>query len=175
VLAAILERDPRAEIALLGKRALRERLCRRFARTIGAEASRIRFLPNMPHDRYIATLAAADVVLDPLYFGGCNSSGEALGLGVPVVTLPGTHLFGRFTLGMYREMGLGDCVVASTGEYVDRAVQIATERDRREQLAREIGERSAVLFDRKDLTLAFAEFLEAAVRDGRQHPAATEA
>jgi CRISPR-associated protein Csy1 len=175
VLAGILARDPRAEIALLGRHALRDRLRRRFAETVGPDAARIRFLSNMPHDRYLAVLAAADVVLDPLHFGGCNSSAEALGLGVPVVTLPGTHLFGRFTLGMYEEMGLRDCVADSTDAYVDRAVQIATEPDRRAHLAREIGARSGVLFGRKDITLAFADFLEAEVRDGRRHPAATEA
>jgi predicted O-linked N-acetylglucosamine transferase (SPINDLY family) len=175
VLAAILERDPRAEIALLGKHGPRDRLRRRFARAIGADAARIRFLPSMSHDRYLATLAAADVVLDPLYFGGCNSSCEALALGAPVVTLPGTHLFGRFTLGLYEEMGLRDCIVDSTDAYVDRAVQIATERDYREHLAREIGERSAVLFDRKDFTLAFAEFIENAARSGPRHAVAAEA
>ena len=176
VLAAILERDPRAEIALLGRHgASRERLRGRFARTIGADAARIRFIPSMSHDRYLATLAAADVVLDPLYFGGCNSSAEALGLGVPVVTLPGTHLFGRFTLGMYEEMGLRDCVVGSTDAYVERAVEIATDRGRRAHLARELVERSAVLFGRKDLTLAFADFLEREARAGRRHPAAAEA
>ncbi|HTO50085.1 MAG TPA: tetratricopeptide repeat protein [Burkholderiales bacterium] len=175
VLAAILERDARADIALLGRNGgLRDRLRRRFARTIGPDAARIRFLPNMSHERYLATLAAADVVLDPLYFGGCNSSCEALALGVPVVTLPGTHLFGRFTLGLYEEMGLRDCIVGSTDAYVGRAVQIASERERREDLAREIANRSAVLFDRKDLTLAFAGFLEGAVRSGPRHPVAAE-
>ncbi len=176
VLAAVLERDPRGEIALLDRHpGWREQLRRRFARTIGADAARIRFLPRMPRERYLATIAAADVVLDPLYFGGCNSSCEALALGVPVVTLPGTHLFGRFTLGLYEEMGLRDCIAGSTDAYVDRAVQIGTDRDYREHLAGEIGERSAVLFDRKDLTLAFAGFVESAARSGPRQPVAAEA
>jgi len=176
VLAAVLERDPRGEIALLDKHgAWREQLRRRFARTIGADAARIRFLPGMSHERYLATIAAADVVLDPLYFGGCNSSCEALALGVPVITLPGTHLFGRFTLGLYQEMGLRDCVADSVDAYVDRAVQIATERDYREHVAREIDARSAVLFDRKDVTLAFAEFIEHEARSGRRQAVAAGA
>jgi len=175
VLAAILERDPRAEIALLDRHpGWREKLRRRFARTLGAGAARIRFLPGMSQERYLATLAAADVVLDPLYFGGCNSSCEALALGAPVVTLPGTHLFGRFTLGLYEEMGLRDCVAGSAGDYVERAVRIATDRGYRDQLAREIEARSAVLFERRDITLAFAEFLERAVRSERR-PSAAEA
>ncbi|MGH8700799.1 MAG: hypothetical protein ACREVR_06430, partial [Burkholderiales bacterium] len=176
VLAAVLERDPRGEIALLDRHAFwSEQLRQRFTRTIGADATRIRFLPKMSHERYLATIAAADVVLDPLYFGGCNSSCEALALGVPVVTLPGTHLFGRFTLGLYEEMGLRDCVAGSTDAYVDRAVQIGTERDYREHLAREINARSAVLFDREDFTLAFAEFIEREARSERRRPAAAEA
>jgi protein O-GlcNAc transferase len=161
VFAAILERDPHGEILLSETRpAWRERLRQRFTRTIGANGSRIRFLPRMSYQRFIATMAAADVVLDPLYFGGCNSSCEAMALGVPVVTLPGTHLFGRFTLGLYQEMALQECVVDSIAAYTELAVRIATERDYRDQLGREIKRRSAVLFERRDAALAFADFIQ---------------
>jgi predicted O-linked N-acetylglucosamine transferase (SPINDLY family) len=108
----------------------------------------------------MSTMAAADVVLDPLYFGGCNSSCEAIALGVPVVTLPGTHLFGRFTRGLYQQMQLLDCVADSIEAYADHAVRIGTDRAYREHLVREINARSPVLFDRTDFTLAFAEFIE---------------
>jgi predicted O-linked N-acetylglucosamine transferase (SPINDLY family) len=164
VLGALLERDARAEIVLLESKAHAAALVReRFARTLGPLARRIRFLPALPMDRYVATLAAMDVALDPLYFGGCNSSCEALALGVPLVTLPGEHLYGRFTLGLYREMGIEDCVAASVDDYVERAHRLASDRDYRGAVSREIASRSGVLFDRKDITLAYADFFEDAL------------
>jgi predicted O-linked N-acetylglucosamine transferase (SPINDLY family) len=164
VFAALLERDARAEIVLLESKAHAAALVReRFARTLGPLARRIRFLPALPMDRYVATLAAMDVALDPLYFGGCNSSCEALALGVPLVTLPGEHLYGRFTFGLYREMEIEDCVAASIDDYVERAHRLANERDYRSAVSRDIASRSGVLFDRKDITLAYADFFEDAL------------
>jgi protein O-GlcNAc transferase len=167
IFAGILERDPHGELLLPeGRPAWREQLRQRLASAIGANAGRVRFLPRLQHRQYISTIAVADVILDPLYFGGCNSSCEALALGVPIVTLPGTHLYGRFTLGLYREMGFEECVVDSIARYVDMAIRITTEKDYRSRLGREIEARSAVLFERRDATLAFADFMEKTARSG---------
>jgi predicted O-linked N-acetylglucosamine transferase (SPINDLY family) len=161
VLASLLERDPEGEILLMGSAAATtHEVRRRFARTIGPDASRIRFLPKVAAPLYLSTLAAADVALDPMYFGGCNSSIDAFALGVPVVTLPGDHLYGRFTLGLYREMGLGDCVASTPAEYVDIAHRLASNADLRESASQAIRERSGVLYERTDITSAYADFLE---------------
>jgi protein O-GlcNAc transferase len=161
VLASLLARDPQGEILLMGSTAATmDTVRRRFARTIGADASRIRFLPKAPAPLYLSTLAAADVALDPLYFGGCNSSIDAFAVGVPVVTLPGDHLYGRFSLGLYREMALEDCVASTPAEYVDIAHRLASEPDFRETQHHALCERSGVLYERADITLAYADFLE---------------
>src|SRR5438477_1764335 len=98
---AILEGDPEAELVLLEfvRACVAEQLLRRFELTLGALASKIRFVPRSEHRKFLQYVAAADVILDPFHFGGCNSSCDALSLGVPVVTLPGSQLPGRFTLG----------------------------------------------------------------------------
>ena len=161
VFGALLDRDARAEIVLLESKVHAAATVRkRFARTLGPLASRIRFLPSMPMERYVATLAALDVALDPLYFGGCNSSCEALALGVPLVTLPGEHLYGRFTLGLYREMGIDACVATGVDDYIERALRFANEQDLRDEVSRELVARSGVLYGRKDITLAYADFFE---------------
>ena len=159
VFAAILDRDDKAEILLLDSAAtgpLRER----FERTLGGATQRVRFLPGMVHQRFLATLAASDVALDPLYFGGCNSSCEAFAAGVPLITLPGDHLYGRFTLGLYREMNIDAWIADSVERYVDLACAVACDTEVREAASREIRERSAVLYERRDITLAYADFLE---------------
>jgi predicted O-linked N-acetylglucosamine transferase (SPINDLY family) len=114
----------------------------------------------MAQPRYHATMKAADVALDPLYFGGCNSSCEAMAFGVPLVTIPGDHLHGRFTLGLYREMGIETCVASDVDDYVERACRLAGDAELRAAVSRDIVERCDALYDRKDITLAYADFLE---------------
>jgi protein O-GlcNAc transferase len=161
VFKAILERDVQGEIVLLDSRPSWSALLRRrLRRSLGEAVQRVRFLPSMRHDRFLATLSASAVLLDPLYFGGCNSSCEAMALGVPVVTLPGGYLHGRFTAALYSELGIEDCVVHTIDDYADRAVRLACDRDYRAAISSNILQRSDQLFDRKDLTLEFARFLE---------------
>ncbi len=165
VLAGILDRDPTGEVLLLEARrpAWTEQLRARLSRSLGPALDRVRFLPRVRHQKFLAALAAVDVCLDPLYFGGCNSSAEAMALGVPVVTLPGSHLHGRFTLGLYAEMGFLDCVVPTADRYVELAVRLARDAELRAWASREIIQRSEVLFDRRDIALALGGFLEEAV------------
>lgn len=147
-LRAILERDPQGEIVLVDSgRAWTAQLRQRLERSLGALAARVRIAPRMAHAEFLRHIAAADVILDPFYFGGCNSSCDAFALGAPVVTLPGFLLPGRFTLGLYREMGIEGAVARSPEEYVELALAIAGSRD---ELSGKIESQSAVLFDRPD-------------------------
>lgn len=159
-LAAILERDPQAEIALLNSRASWIELLRsRFARTLGAKASRIRFLPSVSPREFLHYLAAADVIIDPFYFGGCNTSAEALSLGVPIVTLPSFQLPGRFTLGLYRELEMDACIARDAQHFVELAVRLGTDADYRRSISGQIAERAPRLFDRPDTGVALGEEL----------------
>jgi predicted O-linked N-acetylglucosamine transferase (SPINDLY family) len=172
LLAGILERDPTGKVVLLEARrpAWTEQLRTRLARALGPALDRVHFLPRVRHQKFLAALAAADVCLDPLYFGGCNSSAEAMALGVPVVTLPGSHLHGRFTLGLYAELGFLDCVVPTADRYVGLAVRLAREPELRARASREIIQRSGALFDRRDIALALGAFLEEAVLAATRSP-----
>jgi predicted O-linked N-acetylglucosamine transferase (SPINDLY family) len=158
---AILERDPEGEVLLVEflRAGVQELVCQRFARTLGPLASRVHFLPRMNHRDYLHHLSAADVILDPFYFGGCNSSCDALSLGVPIVTLPGAQLPGRFTLGLYREMGLESCIADSPSQFVDIAVRLGRDTDYRKSVSEQISARCERLFDRPDTGVALGEEL----------------
>ena len=159
-LRGILERDAKGEIVLLGGPPRWEQeLRRRFTRTLGDAAGRIRFAPPTSHGEFLGSLAAADAIIDPFHFGGCNTSCEALSLGVPVVTLPGFQLPGRFTMGLYREIGVEACIARSEAEFVDIAVRIATEPDHRRAICAQIAERAGQLFDRPDTGRILGEAL----------------
>lgn len=101
----------------------------------------------MANDDYLRLLQICDVILDPLHFGGGNSSYEALAMGTPVVTLPSSFLRGRITAGLYRKMQMTDCIVKTTDEYIAMAVRLTKDLSFRETIRRRIVAESAVLFD----------------------------
>jgi len=167
-LKGIAERDAKAEIVLLGaKPAWQERLTTRLEKTLGDAADRVRFAPPASHADFLDYLAAADVVIDSFHFGGCNTSAEALSLGVPIVTLPAFQLPGRFTLGLYRELGIDSCIAADEAGFVDLAVRVASEPDFRRTVSAQISERAGALFDRPDTGRVLGEELLRLVSSAR--------
>ena len=175
-LLAILDRDPRAEILLMETtREMGLQTRRRLERTLGRHARRVRMLPPLDIERFLRMQADADVLLDPFHFGGCNSTCEALGLGAPIVTLPGTFLAGRFTRASYEELGLDALVAADTAHYVELAVRLGTDRAFRDEISAQIRARQPRLFERPDAGQALGRALEDIVRNGiggRQDPSA---
>lgn len=166
ILAGILARDPRAEIVMMqGKypqwtQLLRERL----ERTIGSAAERIRFLPTVAHPEFLALNALAHVSLDPIHFGGGNTTYEALAMGLPVVTWPSRFLRCRISYALYQQMGLLDCVVDSAEAYVDLAVRLGTDRDYRQHMSQSILDRCDALYSDMRAIEGHADFFEKATQ-----------
>jgi predicted O-linked N-acetylglucosamine transferase (SPINDLY family) len=104
-------------------------------------------LPAIANNDYLRLLRICDVILDPLHFGGGNSSYEALAMGTPVITLPSPFLRGRITAGLYRKMQMIDCIVNTTDEYIALAVRLAKDQAFRQAIRARIAAQSAVLFD----------------------------
>jgi predicted O-linked N-acetylglucosamine transferase (SPINDLY family) len=129
ILASILRGDPRAELVLVRGQvgAWEHLLRRRFSTSMPDVMHRIQFLPMLAHQDYLSLLAAVDVMLDPLHFGGGNTSYEAFAWGTPVVTLPSQHLRGRITYALYKQMGVLDCVTHSAQDYIDKALRLGTD------------------------------------------------
>jgi uncharacterized protein (TIGR03032 family) len=149
LLAEILDRDPTGVLVLLRgrQRHWAEQLRARFAHTLGEARQRIVWLPPLSRDRYLQLLGAADVVLDPIHFGGGNSSYEALAMGSPVITLPGALMRSRITRALYAKTGYVDLVVDSARAYVDLAVALGTDAERRRVVSDQLTEVAGVLFE----------------------------
>ncbi len=167
--AAILRADPRGLLVLVqGLRdhwslLLRERLrCR-----LGDDLARVQFLPWQPYEHYLHLLTLADVLLDTPHFNGGVTTLQALGLGIPLVTMPGAFLRGRQTYGCYRRLGVLDCVAADAQEYVRIAVRLATEPAWRQQVRARIRAKNPVLFENVTVVRELEHFVRQAVANTR--------
>ena len=105
-----------------------------------------------------------DVMLDTLHWSGGNTSLDALASGLPVVTLPGDLMRGRQSRAMLEMMGVDELVASDRADYVEKAVALGRDRDRRRALAERIAAARGVLFERDEPVRALEDFLERAAR-----------
>lgn len=160
-LAGILRRDPRAEIVLFKDRQIPNRhkaLQARFAETLPDVAHRVRFLPWVSTADLVSIILTADVIIDTFHFTAGTTAFLVLGLGTPIVTLPGNFARSRITYGCYRKMGVMDCVARDAGDYVDIAVRLGTDRTFRESVRQRILQHSSVLYDDRAAAFELAAF-----------------
>ncbi|WP_162604675.1 O-linked N-acetylglucosamine transferase, SPINDLY family protein [Geomonas edaphica] len=159
--AAILRDDPDAVLLLFeGWNAnWNEVLHDRVAKAVPEHASRVRFLPRMPYHDYLSVVRFADVILDSLHFCGGATTFDALAMGTPVVTLPGRFMRGRQTLACYRRLGIEECIALDAGDYVTKAVTIASNPQLRDELSCRILSASAKLFEDDGMTLELGRLI----------------
>jgi predicted O-linked N-acetylglucosamine transferase (SPINDLY family) len=163
-LAEILRQDPRGWVVLIGGIQPRwlETFKLRFAEGNSDVSDRLVFLPHLSTSEYLSLLSHCAVSLDPIHFGGANTSMEAFTMGLPVVTLPGTQLRNRQTLSFYRMMGLDELIVENRADYVQKCVRLGTDLDYRKELSDAVRERCDVIFDTIDVTRKLEAFFEKA-------------
>ena len=166
LLRSILERDPNGVVLCIApkQQGWVDTLQRRFAQTLGSVSNRIWFAPGRGQAEFLELLAACDVMLDPLHFGGGNTSFEALAQGLPIITLPSAFMRGRVTLGCYRQLGLTDCIAGTRDEYVDLAVRFGRDAVLRAQFRERLLGAGNRLFNNNAGVDDLASFLECAAR-----------
>jgi predicted O-linked N-acetylglucosamine transferase (SPINDLY family) len=141
VIARVLRRDPQGMLLLVRHEcaAWNERLLARFRRQMPDVVERIRFLPRLEHPDFLAVTSLCDAMLDPLHFGGGNTTYEALAFGVPVITLPSKFLRGRISYALYQQMGVHEYIARDMDHYVDVAIGAAADSSARQRMAQASG------------------------------------
>ncbi len=162
VIAGILEGDTKGELVLLeGTCAHHTTLIReRFNRSIPHVMSRIKIVPRLSHDGFLALVRMADVMLDPIHFGGGSTTIQALSFGTPVVTLPSEFLRGRISYACYSHMGVDRLVAKDADDYCRIAVECGRNPDLRRSLRSELADKSTVLFTNRKVIDECESFLE---------------
>jgi protein O-GlcNAc transferase len=122
----VLARIPRAMLAFSPTDPAFRVQYERLAAAAGIAADRLVFLPQGRGDaENQARYELVDFVLDPMPYGGANSTLEALDMGVPVVTLVGRRHGERTSYSMLANLGVLTTVAQDNREYIDIAVRLA--------------------------------------------------
>ena len=114
-LKAFTSDDP-AVVALLERR----------IRRCGLDPESVVWLPTCPKpEDHLRQYGLIDIALDPFPNGGCTTTCEALWMGVPVITLCGSHYVSRMSTAVLQGANLSEWVAHSQEEYLQIAIQAA--------------------------------------------------
>jgi len=173
ILKGILEGDPDGMVVLLKDRQeTRNRQLRaRFEDTLGALTERIFWVDRMPKLDYYALLLHSAVMLDTTHFCGGNTTIQALGLGIPPVTLPADYVRGRMTIGWLKAIDVMELVAKDHADYVRIALACGTDPEWRARVVAKIEARKHELIENqgcvRELEAFFPEAYDAALRGKR--------
>lgn len=96
---------------------------------LGVGADRVDFLGQSNHVEHLAAFSKIDVALDPMPYSGGISTCEAIWMGVPVVTLPGSTFASRHSLSHLTNAGVGDTVAKDERDYLRIAAALVSDAD----------------------------------------------
>lgn len=105
------------------------------------------FVPALPHAAFSALVRDSHIHLDAIGWSGCNTTIDALGHGVPPVTLPGTNLRGRHGLALLTRVGVRELAVESPDDIVSVVARPAADPAFAASIRARLREGAAALFD----------------------------
>lgn len=125
----------------------------------GVTPERVEMRGNLTMQEYLALHGAVDLLLDCFPWNGHTTTMHALWMGVPTLTMAGTHHAGRFGQMVMEGVGLGDFVAPDANAFPERVRSILADPERLEALragmrARLRGSR---LMDQQGLVQRFQE------------------
>jgi len=122
---------------------------RALFQTDGIAADRIEFAAKVPLLSYFQRYHDLDLCLDPFPHSGGTTTLDSLWMGVPVVTLAGRTGVGRGGVTILSNVGMTELIAESPEQYVDIAVQWASDLPRLRSVRARLRQRmeSSVLMD----------------------------
>lgn len=173
ILKGILEGDPNGMLVLLKDRqeTRNRQLEARLSETLGDLTQRIHWVGRLPKLDYYALLKHSAAMLDTTHFCGGNTTIQALGLGIPPITLPADYVRGRMTIGWLKAIDVMELVAETPQDYVRITLACGTEPAWRAKVVAKIEARKHELFENqacvRELEAFFPEAYDAALRGER--------
>ena len=165
--AKILQRMPNSRLLLktraLKQPELRERIHLHFAQH-GIGPQRIVLEGDSPRRELLESYGRVDLALDTQPYSGGVTTCEALWMGVPVVTFPGSTFAGRHSTSHLSNAGLEQFVAADLPGYIELAVHWASRREALAIIRAHLREqmRQSPLCDARQFANDFLALLQAA-------------
>jgi predicted O-linked N-acetylglucosamine transferase (SPINDLY family) len=128
--AQVLAGVPNSRLIVVGvPRGRAEDDLRRDLAGPGVVAERITTVPSRSLEDYLRGFEEVDIALDTMPYSGGTTTCDALWMGVPVITAPGSRSVSRSAASVLSAVGLPDWIAADAGDYVQRAARFAGERE----------------------------------------------
>lgn len=130
--ARILTAIPGARILLQSKAfdeaEARERMLDAFAEH-RIDRSRVELQAGVPHPDLLSLYGQVDIALDPFPYSGGITTCEALWMGVPVITMPGSVVSVRHSVSHLRNAGFPEWIADGPDAYLAIALRLASNVD----------------------------------------------
>lgn len=145
----ILKRTSGSVLWLLDSNPETNARLRDAAEAMGVDRTRLVFAPKMQNAFHLARYRLADLFLDTTPYGAHTTASDALWMAVPVLTWSGRSFASRVCGSLVRSAGLPELVVDSAEAYVEKAVEIGSDRAHARALRAtlEANRDTCVLFD----------------------------
>lgn len=126
---AILAATPGSLLWLLGAGADVDQRLTQAAQQRGVDAERLIFAGKTPNPQHLARIQLADLFLDTFPYGAHSTAGDAMTMGLPVLTFPGNGFASRFCASIVAAAGVPELICEDPGDYVRKAIGFAEDRD----------------------------------------------
>ena len=126
-LRRLLREDGNATLVFVGRVSAEWAEVVRSRLAPSATAGNVVFAGWLSPDDFVRLMDICDVLLDSFHFGGGNTTAEALATGIPIVTLPGAYMRGRFTYAWLRRIAVEDGIATSADDFVERALRFGSD------------------------------------------------
>jgi predicted O-linked N-acetylglucosamine transferase (SPINDLY family) len=140
--AKVVARTPNSQFAFVrpegNSPSFRANVLSEFAAE-GVAADRVVF--HVTRGKHMPFYNDIDITLDPFPLTGGTTTTESLWMGVPLISLVGEAFFERLSYSILNNAGLGDLCAADTDEFVEKALNLAGDRERRRELRQSLRER----------------------------------
>lgn len=144
---------------------LTERLENAFSKENLIASDFVTFLPFLPAAEYQGLCSISHVYLDTPVNSGLLSTIEAIETGIVPVTMPGEFMRSRQTSVLLEKLGVTDSIVENLDQYVEVAVELANNKDKREKMKAEILENKEKLYRHKEVQVSFSKHLESLLKE----------
>lgn len=131
----ILQQLPTAKLILknkLFKTSYGKKVAARRLENLGVDLTRLEFRATSA--THMQEYQEMDIALDTHPYQGGATTCEALYMGVPVITLAGERHSARFGYSMLKNIGLEECIAQTEAEYIAKAVALASNTHRLNEL-----------------------------------------